>query len=70
MQFGFTPDSFFASGSMGQRVIIAPSQRILIARLGRTADWPDFDIRGTGRLVREVVAALSKDGAAKPGKEQ
>jgi len=57
--FGFPPDSYFASGSMGQRVVIAPSQGLVIARLGRTADWPDFDIRGTGRLVREAVAALS-----------
>ncbi|MFO1166621.1 MAG: serine hydrolase [Rhodoblastus sp.] len=56
--FGFTPDSYFASGSMGQRVIIVPSAKLVIARLGRTADWPDFDIRGTGRLVREVIAAL------------
>ena len=70
VQMGFTPDSWFASGSMGQRVIIAPSQGIVIARLGRTADWPDFDIRGTGRLVREVVAALSDAGSTRPGKEQ
>ncbi|MCB1541099.1 MAG: serine hydrolase [Rhodoblastus sp.] len=58
VQMGFTPDSYFASGSMGQRVIVIPSHGIVIARLGRTADWPDFDIRGAGRLVREVVAAL------------
>ena len=57
--FGFPPDSYFASGSMGQRVVIVPSEGLVIARLGRTADWPDFDIRGTGRLVREAVAALS-----------
>jgi len=58
VQMGFPPDSYFASGSMGQRVAIVPSEGIVIARLGRTADWPDFDIVGTGRLVREVVAAL------------
>ena len=59
VQMGFTPDSYFASGSMGQRVIIVPSHGLVIARLGRTADWPDFDIRGTGRLVRETIAALA-----------
>ena len=55
---GFTPDSYFASGSMGQRIVIVPSEGLVIARLGRTADWPDFDIVGTGRLVRETIAAL------------
>ena len=70
VRMGFTPDSYFASGSMGQRVIIAPSHGIVIARLGRTADWPDFDIGGAARLLREVVAALSDVGSTRPGKEQ
>lgn len=59
VSFGFPADSYFASGSMGQRIVVAPSQGLVIVRLGRTADWPDFDIRGTGRLVRETIAALS-----------
>ncbi|MDE2362086.1 MAG: serine hydrolase [Hyphomicrobiales bacterium] len=60
VDFGFPTDSYFGSGSMGQRLVVIPSEGIVIARLGRTADWPDFDIVGTGRLVREVVAALKK----------
>lgn len=67
---GFPPDSYFASGSMGQRVVAIPSEGVTIARLGRTADWPDFDIRGTGRLAQEVVAALRKDNRPTPAKEQ
>ena len=58
VRMGFPADSYFASGSMGQRVVVAPSDGIVIARLGRTADWPDFDIVGTGLLVRETIAAL------------
>lgn len=70
VQFGFTRDSYFASGSMGQRVVVIPSEGVVVARLGRTADWPDFDIRGTGRLAREVVAALRDAGRTSPAKEQ
>jgi len=67
---GFPADSYFASGSMGQRVIIVPSEGIVIARLGRTADWPDFDILGTGRLVREVVTALRGANGSTAVKQQ
>lgn len=68
--FGFPPDSYFASGSMGQRVVVIPSEGVVIARLGRTADWPDFDIRGTGRLAQEALAALREDSRPRPAKEQ
>ncbi len=70
VHFGFPPDSYFASGSMGQRIVVIPSEGLVIARLGRTADWPDFDIRGTGRLTREIVAALANAGPPSPPREQ
>lgn len=59
VKMGFPADSWFASGSMGQRVVIVPSQKLTIVRLGRVARWPDFDIEGTARLVRETVEALN-----------
>ena len=50
-------DSFFASGLLGQRVVIIPSQRLVIIRFGPAQQWPDFDIEGLLRLVRDVIAA-------------
>ena len=49
-------DAFFASGDLGQRIVILPSQNLVIVRLGDSVD-PTGDIRGLGRLVSEVIAA-------------
>jgi CubicO group peptidase (beta-lactamase class C family) len=51
-------DAFFAKGSIGQYVIVIPSERLVIARFGRTANWP-LDADGVSRLVVDVVAATS-----------
>ncbi|HTO61137.1 MAG TPA: serine hydrolase [Bradyrhizobium sp.] len=56
---GWPRDAFFAKGSIGQYVIVIPSQRLVIARFGRTANWP-LDADGVSRLVADVVAATSK----------
>jgi hypothetical protein len=50
-------DSFYGSGLFGQRLVVIPSQRLVIVRLGATVDPPDFDIQGLLRLVRDVIAA-------------
>jgi hypothetical protein len=50
-------DAYFASGNFGQRIVIIPSQRLVIVRFGATVDPPDFDIRGLTRLVADVIAA-------------
>jgi CubicO group peptidase (beta-lactamase class C family) len=50
-------DAYFASGDLGQRVVILPSQHLVIVRLGNSVD-PTGDIRGLGRLVKEVIAAV------------
>ena len=55
---GMPCDILFASGVMGQRVYIVPSADVVIVRFGVTQAWPDFDIAGDVRLVREVLAAL------------
>lgn len=54
---GMPADTFFASGNFGQRVVMIPSQRLVIVRFGATIDPPHFDIRGLIRLVSDVVAA-------------
>ena len=55
---GMPCDMLFASGVMGQRVYVIPSADVVIVRLGITQKWPDFDIAGDIRLVREVMQAL------------
>jgi CubicO group peptidase (beta-lactamase class C family) len=49
-------DAFYASGDLGQRVVIIPSQQMVVVRLGDAVD-PTGDIWGLGRLVKEAIAA-------------
>jgi CubicO group peptidase (beta-lactamase class C family) len=58
VRLGIPHDAFFASGDLGQRVVILPTQRLVIVRLGDAVD-PTGDIRGLGRLVKEVIAATA-----------
>jgi CubicO group peptidase (beta-lactamase class C family) len=53
---GIPRDAFFASGDLGQRIVILPTQRMVIVRLGDSVD-PTGDIHGLGHLVREVIEA-------------
>jgi len=55
---GMPPGAYFASGKDGQRIVIVPSKRLVIVRLGATVDPPNFDIQGLVRLVADVSAAL------------
>ncbi|MGA3004296.1 MAG: serine hydrolase [Acetobacteraceae bacterium] len=54
---GMPEDAFFASGRLGQRIYILPSQRLVVVRFGVT-QLPDFDIAGDLRLLRELNVAL------------
>jgi hypothetical protein len=54
---GIPRDAFFASGDLGQRIVILPTQRMVIVRLGDSVD-PTGDIGGLGRLVKEVIEAV------------
>jgi CubicO group peptidase (beta-lactamase class C family) len=57
VRLGIPRDAYFASGDQGQRIVILPSQHLVIVRLGNSVD-PTSDIRGLGRLVKEVIAAV------------
>jgi CubicO group peptidase (beta-lactamase class C family) len=57
VRMGIPHDAFFASGDLGQRIVIIPSQHLVMVRLGDSVD-PTGDMRGLGRLVREVIAAI------------
>jgi CubicO group peptidase (beta-lactamase class C family) len=53
---GWPRDAFFAKGTIGQYVIVIPSERLVIARFGTTVNWP-LDADGVSELVRDVIAA-------------
>ena len=59
MRIGIPRDAFFASGNLGQRCVIIPSQHMVVVRMGDAVD-PTGDIRGLGRLVKEVIAATQR----------
>jgi CubicO group peptidase (beta-lactamase class C family) len=56
VRLGIPRDAFFASGDQGQRVVIIPSQHMVVVRLGDATD-PTGDIWGLARLVKEAIAA-------------
>lgn len=56
---GVPRNAFLASGDLGQRIVILPTQGLVIVRLGDATD-PTGDIAGLAQLITEVVAATEK----------
>jgi len=59
IEHGWPRDAFFAKGTIGQYVIVIPSERLVVVRLGRSPNWPP-EADGVFRLVSDVVAATSE----------
>ncbi len=53
---GFPKDGFFASGDLGQRIYIVPSERLIVARFGYSRP-PDFGILDDLALIDAAIRA-------------
>ena len=62
---GWPREAFFATGTIGQEVIVIPSERLVIVRFGLSPNWPDVD--GVSRLVSDVIAATGSKGRVAAG---
>ncbi|WP_076863709.1 serine hydrolase domain-containing protein [Bradyrhizobium mercantei] len=58
VEHGMPRDAFFAKGTIGQYVVIVPSQRLVIVRLGRSPNVPPA-ADGVFDLVRDVMTATA-----------
>ncbi len=57
IEAGMPADAFYGSGNLGQRVVIIPSEGLVIVRLGLTHSH-GFDMRGLLRLISATSAAI------------
>jgi hypothetical protein len=54
---GIPREAFFATGNLGQRIVVLPAQNAVVVRLASAVD-PAGDMPGMAALVRGVIAAL------------
>jgi CubicO group peptidase (beta-lactamase class C family) len=54
---GMPGDSFYASGNFGQRILIVPSEQLVIVRLG-FSNGPELDMKGLVRLTADISPLL------------
>jgi hypothetical protein len=56
---GMPRDAYYASGNLGQRCVIIPSQHMVVVRMGDSVD-PAGDMSGLTRLIKDAIAATDK----------
>ncbi len=56
--WGMPPGSFWASGTLGQKIVIVPSEHLVVARFANTFLPEMRDNREVGKFVSDVMAAL------------
>jgi CubicO group peptidase (beta-lactamase class C family) len=59
---GLPPGALFANGRLGQFILIVPSERLVVVRLGVTQAPPLGDDGSIPQLVADVIAALHSKG--------
>jgi hypothetical protein len=59
VSLGIPRDAYYASGNLGQRCVIIPSQHMVVVRMGDSVD-PSGDMRGLAQLIKEVIAATDR----------
>ena len=64
VEHGWPRDAFFAKGTIGQYVIIIPSERLVIVRLGRSPNWPP-EADGVFDLVQRRGRGDRRQGEAR-----
>ena len=52
-------DAFYALGNLGQIIVILPSQRLVIVRIGDSVDV-DGEVRNHAHLVTEIIAGIGR----------
>jgi hypothetical protein len=57
IEAGMPEEAFYGSGNLGQRVVVIPSENLVIVRLGLTHS-DGFDMRGLLHLIADTSAAL------------
>lgn len=57
IEAGMPEDAFYGSGNLGQRVVVIPSEGLVVVRLGLTHS-DGFDMKGLLRLISDARAAL------------
>lgn len=58
IRMGMPADAYFASGNLGQRIYVVPSERLVMVRFGVTHRPPAFDIAGDIDVMVAAMKAL------------
>ena len=56
---GIPADAFMARGSLGQYVVVIPSQHLVVARFGMAFDKRN-DLDMVARVIRDVISTLPR----------